>query len=224
MGNRSRAAAPFRDRVDAGQQLAHALAHLAGQPQTLVLALPRGGVPVAAEVAQALRLPLELCLVRKLGVPEQPELAMGAIALQGVRVLNREVIHQHQITAATIDHITALETAELQRRNRTYRPGRGPLKVTGQRLILVDDGVATGSTLRAAIALLQPQAPQQIVVAVPVAPPETVAQLSQLVDRVVCLVQPEPFRSLSLWYRSFDQTSDATVCALLQANWASSGH
>lgn len=205
----------FQDREAAGQQLAQKLSHYNRQPQTLVVALPRGGVPIAAQIADALRIPLEVCLVRKLGVPEQPELAMGAIAANGVRVLNQDIIHRMGISEQTIEQVAFSETEELQRRDRTYRPNHPPLDVKGQTVILVDDGVATGSTLRAAIAVLKQQQPQRLVVAVPIAPPVTVEQLEQEVDEVICLIQPDPLYSISLWYRNFDQTSDATVCRLL---------
>lgn len=210
-----RPSAQFEDRVDAGRQLAQALAAYDRHPQALVLGLPRGGVPVAAEIAAALHLPLDVWLVRKLGVPEQPELAMGAIAANGVRVLNQEVIRRFQISPAELEQVTGHETVELQRRDRAYRQGRPPLNVAEKTVILVDDGIATGSTLKAAIAPLKEQHPAKIIVAVPIAPPDTVADLERRVDQVVSLIQPEPLYSISLWYRTFDQTSDATVCSLL---------
>ncbi|HEY9879028.1 MAG TPA: phosphoribosyltransferase [Leptolyngbyaceae cyanobacterium] len=205
----------LQNREAAGQQLAQMLSSYSRQPQTLVVALPRGGVPVAAQIADALQLPLDVCLVRKLGVPGQPELAMGAIAAHGVRVLNDDIISRMGISEAVIEQVALIEAEELERRDRTYRHGRLPLNVAGQTVILVDDGIATGSTLRAAIAILRQQQPQRLVVAVPIAPPTTVEQLAKEVDEVVCLIQPEPLYSISLWYRNFDQTSDETVCQLL---------
>jgi putative phosphoribosyl transferase len=210
--------AVFSDRVEAGQQLAKALSAYAHQPQTQVLALPRGGVPVGAEIAKALHLPLDVCLVRKLGVPEQPELAMGAIASHGVQVLNHDIIRRMQVPAAALEQVAKAEAEELQRRDRTYRPHLPPLAVQGQTVILVDDGIATGSTLRAAIAVLQAQGPQRLVIAVPVAPPVALEELRQEVDEVVCLMQPDLLYSISQWYSHFDQTSDETVCALLHQN------
>ncbi|HEY9761820.1 MAG TPA: phosphoribosyltransferase [Trichocoleus sp.] len=205
----------LQNREDAGHQLAQALLNYNRQPQTIVVALPRGGVPVAAKIADALQLPLDVCLVRKLGVPGQPELAMGAIAAHGVRVLNQDVISRMGISEQAIEQVALTETEELQRRDRTYRHNRPPLNVEGQTVILVDDGVATGSTLRAAIAILRQQQPHRMIVAVPIAPPVTIAELEQEVDKVVCLIQPDPLYSISLWYRNFDQTSDETVCQLL---------
>lgn len=209
-------AAPFRDRAEAGARLAQLLSAYRDRPDTLVVALPRGGVPVAAEIAAALRLPLDICLVRKLGVPAQPELAMGAIASHGVQVLNHDIIERLGITEATLAAVAEVETQELKRRDHAYRQGRPPLDVSHQTVILVDDGVATGSTLRAAIAVLKAQQPDHLIVAVPIAPPSTVAELRREVDEVVCPLQPEPLYSISLWYRRFDQTSDATVCDLLR--------
>lgn len=208
-------AAPFQDRVEAGAQLAQLLMAYQNQPNAVIVALPRGGVPVAAEIAKALHLPLDICLVRKLGVPEQPELAMGAIASRGVQVLNQGIIRRLGIADATIAAVAEAETQELERRDHAYRQGRPPLDVSNQTVILVDDGIATGSTLRAAIAVLKAQQPHRLVVAVPIAPPSTVAELRHEVDDVVCPLQPDPLYSISLWYRQFDQTSDATVCELL---------
>ncbi|MBD0337186.1 MAG: phosphoribosyltransferase, partial [Cyanobacteria bacterium Co-bin13] len=207
--------------VEAGQRLAQALLSYKSQPQTWVLALPRGGVPVGAEIATVLHLPLDVCLVRKLGVPGQAELAMGAIASHGVQILNQGIIRRMGIAAEDIQRVVAAEAEELQRRDRTYRPNKPPLAIQDQTLILVDDGIATGSTLKAAIGVLRQQQPRRIVVAVPVAPPSTVEELRQEVDEVVCLTQPDPLYSISLWYSHFDQTSDETVCKLLQQNRAS---
>ncbi|ASC69612.1 Putative phosphoribosyl transferase [Halomicronema hongdechloris C2206] len=205
----------FCDRTDAGQRLAARLQEYSERSDTIVLGLPRGGVPVAFEVAQSLHLPLDICLVRKLGAPGQPELAMGAIASNGVRVINQQVVERLGIFPEAIDQVAAKEQVELERRNLTYRQGRPPLQLTNQTVILIDDGVATGSTLRAAIAVIKAQHPTAIIVAVPVAPPATVASLKQEVDEVICPLMPEALNSISLWYENFDQTRDRTVCELL---------
>jgi putative phosphoribosyl transferase len=212
----------FRDRVQAGQFLAQRLLHYADQPDVLVLALPRGGVPVAAEVAKVLHAPLDICLVRKLGVPNQPELAMGAIASNHVMVLNQRVIDSLNITANTVQQVAAEEQAELERRDRLYRVGSAQgsaqrQSVQGRTVILIDDGIATGSTLQAAIALLRQQQPQRLVVATPVAPPSTATSLESLVDETICLLTPEPLRAIGMWYDDFRQTSDAEVCELLES-------
>ncbi len=180
-----------------------------------MLALPRGGVPVAFEVARELRLPLDVFLVRKLGAPGQEELAMGAIATGGVSVLNREVVRSLGISEAEIAAAVAKETRELERREREYRGDSAPLAAAGRTLILIDDGLATGSTMRAAIAALRRQGAAKIVVAVPVAPPETCAQLAREVDEIVCLETPAAFESVGDWYEDFRQTSDAEVRQLL---------
>lgn len=205
----------FSNRREAGQRLSKRLSAYARCPDVLVLGLPRGGVPVAYEVAQALQAPLDVCLVRKLGVPNHQELAMGAIAVGGVRILNPEVIQQLGISAEAIERVTAMEATELARRDRLFRGDRPPPEIRDRRVILIDDGIATGATLRAAIATLQQQQPQQLIVAVPVAPPETCDQLSQQVDQVICLITPDPLYSIGLWYEDFSQTSDAEVRALL---------
>ncbi|HEY9888002.1 MAG TPA: phosphoribosyltransferase [Candidatus Obscuribacterales bacterium] len=205
----------FYDRTAVGQQLAEQLKAYAQRRDVIVLGLPRGGVPVAYEIAQALQVPLDVCLVRKLGVPHQPELALGAIASGGVRVLNFELIATLGITSKTIDVVAAHELRELQRRDRAYRGDRPQPQIAGQTVILVDDGVATGATMRAAIAVLRSQQPAAVVVAVPVAPVETYAALRDEVDRVVCLSTPVPFYSISLWYDKFPQVTDAEVQTLL---------
>jgi putative phosphoribosyl transferase len=181
----------------------------------LVLGLPRGGVPVAFEVAKALHIPLDLCLVRKLGVPKHPELAMGAIATGGVKVLNQEVIRELGISPATIETVAARELQELDRRDRLYRGTRPPPQIKGWTVILVDDGLATGSTMRAAITTLRQQQPASLVVAVPVAPPEVYRDFWGVVDKIVCLSTPQPFHAISLWYEDFAQTSDAEVQTIL---------
>ena len=208
---------PFHDRADAGRQLAlRLLPDYRNRPNTLVLALPRGGVPVAHEVARALELPLDLCLVRKLGVPNHPELAMGAIAASGVRVLNQDLVHELAIPPQVIDQVTLAETSELERRERVYLRGRLPVDVTDKMIILVDDGVATGATLRAAITILKKSRVSGIVVAVPVAHPRVIKDLKREVDDVISVITPDRLQSISLWYDKFDQTSDETVQAILR--------
>jgi len=205
----------FRDRTEAGQILAEKLAAYAHCPDVLVLALPRGGVPVGYEVAQALHAPLDVFLVRKLGLPGQEELAMGAIASGGIRVLNEEVIDKLNIPEEVIDAVAAEEQQELIRRERSYRDGRPPPDVRGRTVILVDDGLATGSTMRAAVAALRQQGPACIVVAVPVGAAETCAELQRQADKVVCVHTPEPFYAVGAWYEDFSQTTDEEVRDLL---------
>jgi putative phosphoribosyl transferase len=208
-------AARFRDRYHAGRRLAAALAPYAGRPNLLVLALPRGGVPVGYEVARALHAPLDIMLVRKLGVPGHEELAMGAIASGGVRVLSDEIIRMLGITDRVIATVAANEESELARRERAYRDNRPPPDVRGKTVILVDDGLATGSTMRAAAAALQTQHPERLVIAVPVAPQETCQSLLHDADDVVCATVPEPFFSVGNWYEDFSQTTDEEVRELL---------
>lgn len=209
----------FRDRADAGRALAAALAAWSEQADVLVLALPRGGVPVAYEVASALALRLDLMLVRKLGTPGHKEMAMGAIASGGVRVLNDDLIRGLYISPAAIDAVAQQEVLELRRRDLAYRGKRPAPAVTGQRVILVDDGLATGATMRAAIAAVRLQSPAHIAVAVPVAPVETLAMLRPLVDQLICLLTPAPFFSVGQWYRDFAQTTDEEVKTLLSKAW-----
>ena len=205
----------FRDRREAGRVLATRLQTYANRPDVLVLALPRGGVPVGFEVAQALKAPLDIFLVRKLGVPGHEELAMGALASGGVRVLNEDVVRYLHIQEATIDAVAKEEQRELERRERLYRDGRVPLDVRGRTVILVDDGLATGSTMRAAILALRPQHPAAIVVAVPVAAEATCAEFRNEVDDVVCASTPEWFHAVGLGYADFTQTTDDEVHDLL---------
>lgn len=205
----------FRNRQEAGRALAGRLREYADRPEVLVLALPRGGVPVAAEVARALQAPLDVFLVRKLGVPGQEELAMGAIASGGVRVLNREVVDALGIPPEMIEIVTREEQQELARREGLYRDGRPPPAVRGRTVILIDDGLATGSTMRAAVAALRQQQPARIVVAVPVAAPSTCDEFRELVDDIVCYQTPPSFRAVGLWYEDFSQTSDEEVHELL---------
>lgn len=205
----------FQDRADAGRQLAARLKRYAHRPDVLVLGLPRGGVPVAYEVAQALNAPLDICLVRKLGVPGQPELALGAIASGDVQVLNHGVIDELAIAKSAIDAVVAQEAQELQRRDRAYRGDRPPPAIAGRTVILVDDGIATGASMRAAISVIAPQAPGKLIVAIPVAPPSTCEALSRDVDAVVCVTMPARLHAIGSWYADFSQTTDADVRHLL---------
>jgi putative phosphoribosyl transferase len=205
----------YRNRSEAGRLLARKLMGYANRPDVLVLALPRGGVPVAFEVAQALNAPLDIFLVRKLGVPGHEELAMGAIASGGVRVLNEDVVRYLHIPDGVIDAVAADELKELDRRERLYRGDRPPLDVRGRTVILIDDGLATGSTMRAAAEALRTQNPAAIVVAVPVAADETCDEFRSEVDEVVCAYTPDPFYAVGLWYEDFSQTSDEEVRELL---------
>jgi predicted phosphoribosyltransferase len=207
----------FHDRIDAGRQLAARLSAYADRPEVLVLALPRGGVPVGYEAARALHAPLDVFLVRKLGVPEQEELAMGAIATGGVRVINEEVVRRLRLPPELLDEVAEQEMQELERRERRYRGHRPPPNVRGKTVILVDDGLATGSTMRAAVAALRQQKPARIVVAVPVGAAETCADLEREADEVVCVHTPEPFYAVGLWYGDFTQTSDDEVRYLLKS-------
>jgi predicted phosphoribosyltransferase len=206
----------FHNRTSAGRALARRLRPYANRPDVLVLALPRGGVPVAYEVARALGAPLDVFLVRKLGVPGQEELAMGAIATGGVRVLNDEVVTALQIPDEVIGSVAEEEWRELERRERAYRDDRPLPQVRGRTVILIDDGLATGTTMRAAVAALRQQGPARIVVAVPVAAASSCEDLGELVDEVVCLQTPEPFYAVGSWYEDFTQTTDDEVHALLE--------
>ena len=207
----------FRNRVDAGRVLAGRLARYADRDDALVLALPRGGVPVGYEVATILHVPLDVFVVRKLGLPGQPELAMGAIASGGILVLNREVLDQVSVPPAVLGAVVEAEQRELERRERQYRGAAPPPAVEGRIAILVDDGLATGSTMRAAAAAVRQRAPASVVVAVPVAPKTTCEALKAdpNVDEVVCAVTPESFSAVGLWYEDFAQTSDEEVRELL---------
>ncbi len=211
----SESGALFSNRRDAGRRLAGRLSRFAGRPDVLVLALPRGGLPVAFEVAVALEAPLDVFLVRKLGVPGQPELAMGAIASGGLRVLDRRLVERLGISAGEIAAVEARELRELERRQSAYREGRTPPAVAGRTVILVDDGVATGSTLKAAIQALREERPAAIVAAIPVAPLSAVMPLEALADEVVCLATPEPFLAVGRFYDDFEATSDDEVRGLL---------
>lgn len=206
----------FADRTQAGQALAQKLQRYRDDPDVVVLALPRGGVPVAFEVAQALHAPLDVFIVRKLGLPGHEEFAMGAIASGGVIVMNPELAGAHVSEAAT-EAVVARERIELNRREELYRGSRPPLSVENRIAILVDDGLATGSTMLAAATAIKRQRPKRTVVAVPVAAAETCQAFRSEVDDVVCAVTPEPFRAVGLWYRDFSQVTDAEVHALLHA-------
>ena len=211
----SKIAKRFKNRTDAGQQLASLLTKYANRSDVLVLGLPRGGVPVAFEVAKALNAPLDICLVRKLGVPGHKELAMGAIASGGVRVLNYDVVSWLSISGKVIDEVAVKEQRELERRDHAYRGNCPEPDIQNRIIILVDDGIATASTMRAAIAILQQQQPQEIVVAVPVAPLQTYQELKTEINNVVCVMTPEPFYAIALWYEDFEQTTDMEVRELL---------
>jgi predicted phosphoribosyltransferase len=206
----------FHDRSDAGQFLAEKLQAYAVRPDVLVLALPRGGVPVGYEVARALHSPLDVYLVRKLGVPGHEELAMGAIASSGVRVLNQDVVRALDIPEKIIEQVAARELQESQRRERVYRGKRPPPHVRGRIVILVDDGLATGSSMRAAIAALRRQHPAKIIVAVPVGSVETCQEMQQEADEVICASTPQPFAAVGYWYEDFSQTTDEEVHDLLE--------
>ena len=204
----------FRDRREAGRLLAGKLTGYANRPDVLLLALPRGGVSVAYEVARALRAPLDVFVVRKLGVPGHEELAMGALAPDGVRILNQEVVKALDIPESIIDEVAAQELEELKRRERLYRGSRPPPDLRGRTVILVDDGLATGATMRAAIRALQQQ-PARIIVGVPTASPDTCEALGAEADEVICVMTPRPFLSVGHWYDDFTQTTDEDVRRLL---------
>ena len=205
----------FRDRADAGRKLATSLVEYAGRPDLVVLALPRGGVPVGYEVARSLGAPLDIFLVRKLGVPGHEELAMGAIASGGVRVVNPGVVQALEIPEQVIEDVAAAELRELERRERAYRDDRPPPDVRGKTVILVDDGLATGSTMRAAATALRQQGPARIVVGVPVSTPETCDRFRREVDDIVCAITPEVLFGVGAWYQDFSQTTDDEVRDLL---------
>jgi putative phosphoribosyl transferase len=207
---------PFRDRVDAGKALAGHLRKYAGRPDVIVLALPRGGVPVGYEVAHALGAPLDVFIVRKLGVPGHEEYAMGAVASGGIRVLNDDAVRSLGLTTETVDRVTARELEELKRRERLYRGDRPEPDLKGRTVILVDDGLATGSTMKAAVKALAARGPAGIVVAVPIAAADTCEALRREVQEVVCALTPEPFHAVGLWYDNFSQTSDEEVHDLLE--------
>jgi len=205
----------FRDRREAGRRLGDLFARRTDLREPVVLALPRGGVPVGFEIARALRAPLDVLIVRKLGHPGQPELAMGAIASGGVRVMNPDVVSEAPVPDAELDAVVLQETRELERRERAYRGERPPIDVRGRTVVLADDGVATGSSMLAAIRALRVSGPESVVAAVPVAPQDTVTRLEREADEVVCLASPEPFYAISVWYQSFPQLDDSEVRDIL---------
>ena len=211
---------PFADRREAGRALAAALKHYAGRNDVVVLALPRGGVPVGFEVAEALDAPLDICLVRKLGMPGHREFAIGAIASGGVRVLSDDVIRAYGIPAYAIERIAREEQAELERREREYRQHLSTSDLKGRVAILVDDGLATGSTMRAAVQAVRQLGPSRVVVAVPVGAPTTCDEFRDVADEIVCARMPEFFSAVGQWYRDFSQTSDDEVRALLERHAA----
>lgn len=207
----------FRDRSEAGRRLAQELSAYAGRDDVRVLALPRGGVPVAYEVASALRAPLDVLLVRKLGVPGQEELAMGAIASGGVRVMSEEIVRRLGLSRDEVERVAEREQRELERRQQAYRGGRAAADLAGRIAILVDDGLATGATMRAAVAAVRELQPARIVVAAPVGATDSIHLLRSEADEVVCTATPEPFWGVGYWYRDFSQISDEEVQQLLAA-------
>jgi len=207
----------FANRVQAGQYIARKLQHYANAPDAIVFGLPRGGVVVASEVAGKLGLPLDVFIVRKLGVPGHHELAMGAIASGGIRVMNEDVLRQIVIPATAIEAVIRREEQELKRREEAYRGNRAPLDVKNLQVILVDDGLATGATMRAAVRAVRGQKPKRIIVAVPAAAPDTCEQLRTEVDDILCGITPEPFYGVGAWYEDFSQTTDEEVQQLLSS-------
>jgi predicted phosphoribosyltransferase len=206
---------PFADRREAGVELAAKLRRYAARPDVVVLALPRGGVPVAFEVAEALGAPLDIFLVRKLGMPGQPEFAIGAIASGGVRVLNEEAVRAYDIPAGVIDAVAREEQVELERREREYRRGRALPDLRDRIVVLVDDGLATGSSMRAAVQAVRQHQPARVIVAVPVGAPSTCEELADIADEIACARAPQVFSAVGQWYRDFSQTTDDEVRTLL---------
>ncbi|HYE85527.1 MAG TPA: phosphoribosyltransferase [Vicinamibacterales bacterium] len=209
---------PFKDRVEAGALLAEQLLEYRDRNDVIILALPRGGVPVADQLSRALHVPFDVFVVRKLGVPGHEELAMGAIASGGVRVVNDDVVGPLGIPSSVVDSVARDEQIELERREQLYRGHRAPIGLANKTVILVDDGLATGSTMRAAVQAVRQQQPARVIVAVPVGAPATCADLAREADDVVCVRTPEPFVAVGLWYRDFAPTSDNEVRTLLGAN------
>jgi putative phosphoribosyl transferase len=206
----------FSNRAQAGQMLVTKLTDYANNPDTIVIGLTRGGVSVAYEIAKALNLPLDICIIGKLGVPGNDELAIGAVASDGIRVLNEHIISEFNISQETIDAVTTKELRQLQRREQIYRSNRPPINLVNKTVILVDDGVATGSTMRVAIAIMQQEKPKSIIVAIPVAPIKVYQQLQAQVSSVVCLLTPEPFYNVGFRYEDFSEVTDEQVRYLLE--------
>lgn len=207
---------PFANRREAGAELAAKLERYAGRDDVVVLALPRGGVPVAFEVAQRLDAALDIFLVRKLGMPGHREYAMGALASGGVRVLSEDVVRAYRVPADAIEAVVREEQAELERREREYRQGAPLTNLRGRIVILVDDGLATGSTMRAAVQAVRAHQPARVIVAVPVGAPDTCDEFAEVTDETVCARTPEPFQAVGLWYRDFSETTDDEVRSLLR--------
>lgn len=205
----------FFDRKDAGLKLAKRLSDYKDDPESIILALPRGGVPVAYEIATQLHLPIDVFLVRKLGVPYYKELAMGAIARGGIIILNSEIIHKLNISQENIDKVIEQETSEMERRQSLYCKGRSLPTIANKNIILIDDGIATGATIMSAILALKKLSPKKIIVAVPVAAESSLFEIKRLVDQLVCLISSEDFLGVSAYYKNFPQTSDEEVCNLL---------
>ncbi|PAV13414.1 phosphoribosyl transferase [Methanosarcina spelaei] len=205
----------FKDRVDAGKKLAKELSKYANRSDVLILALPRGGVPVAFEVAKELNVRMDVFIVRKLGVPGNEELAMGAISSDNIRVLNEDVVRSFQIPERIINMVSENELKELERRERAYRGDRPKPEISGSTVILIDDGLATGATMRAAAAAIKTKNPAKIVVAVPTGARDTCELFVREVDEVICVATPEPFYGVGAWYGNFSQTTDEEVCELL---------
>lgn len=206
----------FLDRRDGGRQLAEKLSEYADQPDVIALALPRGGVPVAYEVARALDIPLDLLIVRKLGLPGREELAIGAIASGGIRILNEDIVHALSVDPRVIDRVTEREMEELQRRQQQYRGDRAAIEVRDRTVILIDDGLATGASMLAAVQALRIRNPARIIVAVPAAAPQAIDLLQKKVDRIVCVMAPDPFEGVGKWYEDFSQTTDEEVRMILE--------
>ncbi|HTU45014.1 MAG TPA: phosphoribosyltransferase [Bryobacteraceae bacterium] len=206
----------FRNRSEAGRALAEQVKSAVPQPDILVLVLPRGGVPVGFEVAQALHAEMDVFLVRKLGVPGEEELALGALASGGVRVLNHELIQYLRLSEETIQQVTAREERVLEARELLYREGRPPVPIKGRTVVLVDDGLATGASMLAAARALRPSGAREVIIAVPVAPRESCDELRREADQVICIATPHPFGAVGLWYEDFAQVTDAEVCKLLE--------
>lgn len=214
---------PFTDRCEAGRVLADRLKVYAGRPDVIVLGLPRGGVPVACEVASVLRVPWDIFLVRKLGAPGQEELAMGAIASGGIVVINDEVVAALKIPWDLVEAEIERERAELSRRELLYRGGQSAIEVSSKTVLLVDDGLATGATMRAAVRALRRKKPTRIIVAVPTAAPSTCDEFQDIADECICIITPEPFRAVGLWYENFEQVNDEEVCDRLAGRCDQSG-